>query len=127
MKKIFTLFLFSLGLSMVSFTSTSGLDEVIQALNSGNANAMSKYFDETIDISLPQKSDTYSKAQALLILKDFFNNAGVKSFEVKHKGDNSSDLFCIGTLHTKSGNYRTTFFMQKKGDKQVVKEIRFQL
>ena len=60
-------------------------------------------------------------------LKDFFKNSAVKSFEVKHKGDNGNDIFCIGTLQTKNGNYRTTVFMKTKANKQVVKEIRFQL
>jgi hypothetical protein len=111
---------------MLSFNNPSGLDEVISALKEGNATEMGKYFDETVDISLPDKSDSYSKAQAVLILKDFFKNAGVSSFEVKHKGDNGNDLFCIGTLHTKSGSFRTTVFMRNKSGKQVVKEIRFQ-
>jgi hypothetical protein len=45
---------------------------------------------------------------------------------VKHKGDQGGGQFCIGTLQTKSGNYRTMVFMKAKGNKQVMKEIRFQ-
>ncbi len=127
MKQLVTIFILSIGLSLVSFNNINELDEVIAALNNGNATEMGKYFDETVDISLPDKSDSYSKAQAVLILKDFFKNAAVKSFEIKHKGDNGNDIFCIGTLQTKNGNYRTTVFMKKKANKQVVKEIRFQL
>lgn len=126
MKKLLTIFLLSIGLSLISFKYIEGLDEVIYALNQGNAVEMGKHFDETVDISMPDKSDSYSKAQAVLILKDFFKNSGIKSFEVKHKGDNGNDLFCIGTLQTKNGNYRTTVFMRQKGIKQVVKEIRIQ-
>jgi hypothetical protein len=61
-----------------------------------------------------------------MILKDFFANNTVKSFEAKHKGDNSGNQFCIGTLHTKSGDYRTTVFMKTKNDRQSLKEIKFQ-
>ncbi|HYK55893.1 MAG TPA: DUF4783 domain-containing protein, partial [Flavisolibacter sp.] len=77
-------------------------------------------------ISLPDKSDSYSKTQAVIILKDFFTNNGVKGFDVIHKGDNGGSQFCIGTLQTRSGNYRTTVFMKTKNGRQLVKEIRFQ-
>jgi Domain of unknown function (DUF4783) len=109
-----------------SFAQTSNIDEVIGALRSGNSSDLSKYFDDNLELTLPDKSDSYSKAQATLILKDFFNNNGVKGFDVKHKGDQGGGQFCIGTLQTQSGNFRTTVFMKIKATKEVVKEIRFQ-
>jgi hypothetical protein len=99
---------------------------VIGALKAGNATELSKYIEDNVEITLPDKSDNYSKAQAALILKDFFANSVVKTFDVKHKGDQGGGQFCIGTLQTKSGNYRTMVFMKAKGNKQVMKEIRFQ-
>ena len=126
MKIISTCILALFTVMMVSFTEQNGIDDVIGALNSGNTSELSKYIDENIEISLPDKSDSYSKAQGILILKDFFTNNGVRSFDVKHKGDGPSGQYCVGTLFTKNGNYRTNVFMKQKGDKQVVKEIRFQ-
>ena len=87
---------------------------------------LSKYFDENIELTLPDKSDSYSKAQAQLIVKDFFTNNGVKGFDLKHKGDSPGGHFCIGTLQTNTGNFRTNVFMKSKGGREVVKEIRFQ-
>lgn len=124
-----TIFTYLLGIALVtlsSFKVQNDIDQVISALRSGNAPELAKYFDENVELTLPEKSDNYSKAQALLILKDFFNNNGVKTFEVKHKGEQSGGQFCIGTLQTKAGNYRTTVFMKTKSGKQVVKDIRFQ-
>ncbi|MGZ8537297.1 MAG: DUF4783 domain-containing protein [Flavisolibacter sp.] len=109
-----------------SFKPLNDLDEVIDALRSGNAQELSKYIDEKIEISLPDKSDSYSKSQAIMVLKDFFNNNGVTGFEVQFKGENGESKFCIGKLLTKSGSYRTTVFMKTKDGKQLVKEIRFQ-
>src|SRR5215218_10043785 len=103
-----------------------GLDEVIAALKSGNATELARYVDDNIEIGLTDKTDNYSRAQALVILRDFFTNTGVRSFEVKHQGDNGGRQFCIGTLSTRSGAYRTTVFMTSKNGKQLVKEIRFQ-
>jgi hypothetical protein len=109
-----------------AFKPITGLDDVINALRSGNAKVLSKYVDDNIEIYLPDKNDSYSRAQAIMVLQDFFSNNGVKDFEVQFKGENGGSQFCIGKLVTKSGNYRTTVFMKTKNGQQLVKEIRFQ-
>ena len=111
---------------LTAFKPIAGLDEVITALKTGNAQEFAKYIDDNIEISLPDKSDNYSRAQAVMVLKDFFNNNGVSGFEVQFKGENGGSQFCVGRLNTKSGNYRTTVFMKTKQGRQLVKEIRFQ-
>ncbi len=126
MQKFFTLLFFSLLILGSAFKPISGLDDVINALRSGNATEVGKYVDENVELSLPDKSDNYSKAQAIMILKDFFANNAVTGFETKHTGDNSGNQFCIGTLHTRSGDYRTTVFMKTRNGRQSVKEIKFQ-
>ena len=111
---------------LTSFTFQKGIDDVITALKSGNANGVSKHFDSYVDITLPEKASNYSRSQAELIIKDFFSGNSVKSFELKHKGDNDNGEYCIGTLQTKNGNYRATIYMRMKGGRQVIQEIRFQ-
>jgi hypothetical protein len=117
---------FGLMVLLSSFKVQSGIDDVITALKSGNASGISRYFDSYIDITLPDKSSNYSKSQGELIIKDFFSNTGVKNFEVKHKGDNDNGEYCIGTLQTRNGNYRTTVYMRVKGNRQVIQDIRIQ-
>jgi hypothetical protein len=117
---------FGLALLLSSFTIQSGIDDVIAAMKSGSASALAKYFDNYVDLTMPDKSNNYSKSQAELILKDFFSNNEVKGFEVKHKGSNDNGEYCIGTLHTKNGNFRATVYMRLKGNKQVIQDIRIQ-
>jgi len=125
MKTIFTSLLLT-GLFVLSSFAQDNIDGVIGSLRSGNATELSKYCDENVLLTLPDKSDSYSKAQTQQILRDFFSNNGVKGFELKHKGDSPGGHYFIGTLQTKSGNYRAHVFLQPKGGKEVVKEIRFQ-
>ena len=127
MKKHLGFAITAFSLFLVSFTPFYSIDDVVTAMRSGNANQLSKYFDSRVDISLPGKSDNYSKSQAEMILKDFFNNNEVKSFQVKHKGEQNGSQFCIGLLQTSTGNYRTKFFMKQKGDQQVVQELGFDI
>jgi len=126
MKTLFTSLLVSTLVVLTSFTAQNTIDGVIGALKSGSANDLSRYFDENVKLTLPDKGDTYSKAQAQLIVKDFFNNNKVKTFDVKHKGDQNGDEYCIGTLSTGQGSFRTTVFAKNKGGKQLVNEVRFQ-
>jgi hypothetical protein len=127
MKKIFTLLFLSTLVIGSAFKPISGIDDVVNALRSGNASEVGKYIEDNVELSLPDKSDNYSKAQAIVILRDFFAQNNVTGFEVKHTGDNSGNQFCIGTLHTKSGDYRATVFMKTKNGRQSLKEIKFQL
>ncbi|MEO6538551.1 MAG: DUF4783 domain-containing protein [Ferruginibacter sp.] len=127
MKSKFTFLLLSGVLLLSAFKAQQSIDEVISALRSGNSGQLSVYFDDNVELTLPDKSDSYSKAQAQLIIKDFFGNNGIKGFDLKHKGDApGGGHFCIGTLQTNSGNFRTNVFMKMKGGKEVIREIRFQ-
>ena len=124
MKRIFTLI--SIAALLSSFTVFSSIDEVIAAMKTGNAFEIAKFFDNTVEINMPDKSNSYSKSQGELVLKDFFNSNAVKVFEVIHKGENAGSQYCIGTLQTKNGSFRTTIYMKKKGDKQVLQGITFE-
>ncbi len=124
MKKFFTLL--SAAFILSSSATLIGIEDVVAGLKNGNAAQIAGYFDNTVDITLPQKSNSYSKSQAEVILRDFLSNNPVKSFEVLHKGDNGGSQYLIGKLITKSITYRTTIFMKQKGDKQFLQEIRFE-
>ena len=113
-------------LMLLSFTVSSGINDIINALKNGNAAEIARYFDNTVEITLPGKSNSYSKSQGELILSDFFSNNSVKSFSIIHQGENAGSQYCIGTLVTKTASFRTTIYMKQKGDKQTLQEIRFE-
>lgn len=124
MKRFFTLIATTVLLS--SFTFFISIDEVVTAMKNGDATQIARFFDNTVEITMPDKSNNYSKNQAEIVLKDFFTTNGVKTFEVIHKGENAGSQYCIGTLVTKNGSFRTTVFMKQKNDKQLLQEIRFE-
>lgn len=78
MKTIFSTALVGSLLLLSSFIQQSSIDEVINAMRSGNSAELSKYFDDNVDLTLPDKSDSYSKAQAQLIVRDFSIITGLK-------------------------------------------------
>ncbi len=109
--------------TLLSFTQK---DDIVAALKTGSVEKMAKYFDSMVDVSLPGKSNSFSKGQAELVIKDFFTLNKVKSFELQHSGSNPSSNFIIGTLVTNGGTYRTTVYMRTKGDKNLIQGIEFE-
>jgi hypothetical protein len=71
--------------SLISSFSTHTGQEIVKAFKSGNAASVAQYFDNTVEISLPAKSSSYSKKQATLVLQDFFASNEIKDFQVLHQ------------------------------------------
>jgi hypothetical protein len=111
---------------LVSYRSFDNMDVVVTAIRSGNVTQLSSFFDVRVDITLPDKSDTYSRTQAEMVIGDFFNTNVVQNFKITQQGESGGTFFCAGILQTRSGNYRTTLFFRQKGDKHFLQEIRFQ-
>jgi len=124
MKYIFTIAV--LFVHLLCFSQKNSINVVLIAIKAGDATQMAKSFDSNVEISMPSKSSSYSKSQAELVLRDFFSNYPVKNFESIHKGENAGSEYCIGTLVTKNGSFRTTIFMKQKADGQVLQELRFE-
>jgi hypothetical protein len=116
-----------IGAVLMSFTLQDPMTNVVSALKKGNVQELSHYFDNMVEISLPSNANSYSKSQAVVILKEFFSDHQVKSFSLIHKGSSGEgSSFGIGSLVTNAGTYRTTFFFRQKGDSVVLQELRFE-
>lgn len=128
------LFLIIIALSLLSpsgISAGSGPEEtatqVIAALQTGNATDISKHFNAMVDLTLPGYDDSYSKAQAGQILKDFFTREPVKSVKVTRQG-NSPDgsQYTIGTLETSKKSYRVYFLVKNSGGQSLVHQFQIQ-
>jgi len=121
-KYVLSLFILIISSSFI----TISLAEIISAIKSGKSEEVAKYFDTTVEITLPSKSNSYSKSQAALVLNEFFDANPIKNFQVIHKSENEGSQYCIGNLTTINGVFRTTIYVKQKGDKQLVQELRFE-
>ncbi len=101
-------------------------DAVINAINSGNAKSLAAYFNNTIELTLLDKEGVYSKTQAEIILKDFFEKYPVKQFKVLHQGGKESSKYAIGTLSTDSNTFRITLFFKTEGAGLLIHQLRIE-
>ena len=101
--------------------------EVLDAIKQGNATAIAKHFNDKIDLKILDQEDVYSKAQAELVLKDFFAKHPVKSFVESHSSNaKSANQFVVGTLTTSKGKYRVSFLLKKFGDRFLISQFRIE-
>jgi hypothetical protein len=119
---------FTLSATTMKSTAAGPFEDVVGAIKQGDVSALSRYLDNTVEINISGKSNSYSKSQAEIILKDFFAKNQVKSFELIHQGEGGGgSRFGIGNMGTSGGAFRTSFFLQKKGGSMVLNELRFEI
>ncbi|MDE3235305.1 MAG: DUF4783 domain-containing protein [Bacteroidota bacterium] len=124
MKKLFLGLLMSVAL--VSFTSQADTSAVVAALQSANADKVASYFDTIIDLSLPGKDEikNIGKNQATITLKSFFEENGVKGFELTNHRESGTTMYMAGKLQARSRPFNITILLKNKEGKHWITSIR---
>lgn len=127
MKKTSILLSLILVLAGTTFGALDLLDDIANALRSGDSKSVSRYFGNTVDLTIISQEEVYSKVQAEQVLKDFFARNPPRSFALIHKGESKEGArYAIGTLVTAQGaTYRTYFFIKQQGNIATIQELRF--
>ena len=111
------------------FSAPSVIDpyeDIANAIRSGDAKSVSRYFSNSVDLTLIGQEDVYSKAQAEQILKDFFTKNTPRSFSIIHRGESKDGAkYAIGNLSTSNGNYRVYYYFKVAGGSVNIQELRF--
>src|SRR5450631_4189783 len=83
-------------------------DDIGNALRSGDVEKLGKYFNANVDLTILNQEEVYSKAQAEMMIKQFFAKNTPKSFAIINQGVSKDGArYAIGTLTTAQGlNYR---------------------
>jgi hypothetical protein len=130
--KIFILFL-SLGLFWITPLTVHskelpGITEnIAAALRAGNAKILASYFNSTIEITLPEKEGTFSKAQAEMVMKDFFSKNPPTSFDVNQKGSSSGgSQFIIGTYKTSNKVFKTYLLLKQVDGQLLIQQLQLE-
>jgi hypothetical protein len=100
-------------------------DDIAHAIRSGSAAQIAHYFASSVDLKILNQENIYSKAQAELILKDFFAKHPPQKFTIAHKSTLKNDSqFAIGTLETGNGKFRLNFVMKTNGVTSILTQFR---
>ena len=97
---------------------------LLSALNAGDASTLSRYFDNYVDLTLPDKRMvSYSRRQAMMVLSDFFDTNKVQHFNIQTENNGESGNYCVGTLQTSEGTFQVTLVVHREGEHMTIKEI----
>lgn len=123
MKKLLFVLLFSPFLAIAQ----GGMSQITSALNTGDAETLGSYFDESIELSILAEEGIYNKAQALQKVRRFLSSNKVGSFTEVHQGaSRSSDSqYVIGNMKTNGGTYRVYLYVTNRDGKMIIQEFRF--
>lgn len=100
--------------------------ELINAFKKASADGVAVYFNNNVDMAVPQTESLFAKAQAKSVLADFFRKNQVKDFVVVHKGTKENASFVIGNLVTANGSFRVSVFFRKSGNQLLVYQLRIE-
>jgi hypothetical protein len=102
-------------------------DGIAIALKAGNAAELSKFLNQTVQLTLLDKEDFYKKNVAEVILKDFFVSYPTKDFVIRHQGAKNDAQYGIGDLVTEKGVFRVYFLLKKVDNDLLIHQIRIEV
>jgi hypothetical protein len=126
MKNLLFLLLFA-PFALAAYQGNPSLDAISKALSAGDADALSQYFGDNVEISILDQEQLYSKAKATETMRSFFSSNKPKSFSQVHQGTSreNSDQYCIGNMSASNGSYRVYIYLKMSGGTTTIQEIRF--
>jgi hypothetical protein len=129
LKKILPLLILivSLGASSAQSTQKDPLPpKVVNAVKQGNASELTPFLNTKIELVLPGESGIFSKEQAHFILKSFFEDHKIISFEILHYGTRQNATFAIGQYNCANDHYRIYFLVKNTNDEPLIHQIRIE-
>ncbi len=96
------------------------------ALKAGNAKEMVKHLNQSVDINLEGEVNTYSKAQAEFVLRDFFKKYPVSDFTIEHTGSSKNGLqYAIGNYKSNKDQFNVLIRVKQAANVYLIHEISF--
>jgi hypothetical protein len=111
-------------LSVASPVRADDLDDVSVFIRSGNIKELAKHFDTNVAIKLLADEKVVSRAQAEVILSDFFSKYRPGSLRIVHKIMSNPNIhYAAMILNTSNGIFRTSITTKNVSGKFLISEI----
>lgn len=132
MKKILFLCLltiFAMFLSQRTYAQDNGYDvfnPIAKYLKLGDAEKLSAWFSDNLEITIFSDSNDSSRNQARQIMKSFFNSYTPRSFEITHKAGRSNMKYALGTLNAGGEVFIVTIFVNYKDNGYKIQHLKIE-
>lgn len=97
-----------------------------EAIKASNAKEVVKFFNTSVDMNLAGTASMYSKAQAEIVLRDFFKKYPATDFRIQHTGSSKGGLqFAIGEYVSNSDVFDVLIRVKEVSKSYLIHEINF--
>ena len=124
-------YIISICLLLLAGTSWSQANaSVFESIGSGDAELVSSYMDDNIEICFDDRIDFMTKIQAKRALASFYKENPPLSFKALHKGNSkgADSKYMIGQYRSQNArNFRVYIFVKNTGTQTKIQEIRFDI
>lgn len=115
---------------MLAATSAFGQDTIFEpirdVIKTGSAKEMSKHLNQNVEINIEGNVNTYSKAQAEFVFRDFFKKHPPTNFAIVHKGaSKGGQQFAIGRYTSDADSYNVLMLVKEVNSSHLIYEISF--
>ena len=95
-------------------------------ISQGNAEALSVWFSENLDITVLSKGGNSSRVQARQMVGSFFNSHTPRSFEVTYTAGRANMKYALGNLSAGGENYLVTIFVYCSDGKNEIQQFKIE-
>lgn len=95
-------------------------------LAQGDAESLSAWFADNLEISILNSTGTSSKSQAKQIVKSFFSSYTPRSFDLSHTAGKESMKYALGTMNAGGETFLVTLFISSKGDTYRIQQLKIE-
>lgn len=93
-------------------------------ISQGNAENLSAWFADNLEITVLSRSSNASKNQAKQILKSFFIDHTPRSFEITHTAGKDNMKYALGTLIAGGERFVITIFVNYDSDSYKIQQLK---
>lgn len=102
------------------------IGQVRETIKAGSAKELSKFLFQTVDVTIEGRVQSYSKAQAEFVFRDFFRQHPPADFRIIHQGSSKGGQpFAIGQYKSGDTTYRVFMKIKAVNKQQLLHEISF--
>ena len=112
--------------STVPGSTDDVLIPISKYISSGNAEALSAWFADNLEIAILSRESDASRAQAKQIVKTFFDNYTPRSFNIDHTSGRAGMKYALGTLKAGGETFTVTIFLSCKDSTYKIQHLKIE-
>lgn len=99
---------------------------IAKYLAAGDADKLSAWFSDNLEITILSSSNDSSRNQACQIMKSFFRTYTPRSFEINHTAGRTNMKYALGTLNAGGEIFMVTIFVGYKNSSYHIQHLKIE-